>query len=224
MHDPPRITTGDVYDLAGEYFTVMPGWFPAGDARYSFWMTHTPKGNVVADPMKVGKTMNEHVSYTGSAFSMDTHTGTHIDALNHFGFNGKVSNEFSVDEHLGDHGWTKTGTETIPPIVARGVLTDVAAYKGVHAPSAGHRIEQKNIVGAFGGDNLSLQAFPCEVEVNHIPVHTFLLAQHGIPIMELVELEGVPKDNVYEFAFIGGSLKLRGADAVPMRPIAIPMH
>jgi len=88
----------------------------------------------------------------------------------------------------------------------------------------GHRIEQKNIVGAFGGDNLSLEAFPSEVEGNHIPVHTFLLAQHGIPIMELVELEGVPKDNVYEFAFIGGSLKLRGADAVPMRPIAIPMH
>ena len=271
-----RISTGDVYDLSVEYFMGMPGWFPAGDPRYTFWMTHTPKGNVVADPMKVGKEMNEHVSYTGTAFSMYAHTGTHIDALNHFGLNGKVYNEFSADEHLGDHGWTKTGAETIPPIVARGVLIDVAAYKGVDMLPAGYRIEQKDIVAALekqkvelakgdvvlirtgrmqsyedadaylenppglgmdgarylvekgamviGGDNLSLEAFPSEVEGNYIPVHTFLLAQHGIPIMELVELEGVSKDKVYEFAFIGGSLKLRGADAAPMRPIAIPIN
>ena len=207
---------------------------------------------------------------------MYAHTGTHIDALNHFGLNGKVYNEFSADEHLGDHGWTKTGAETIPPIVARGVLIDVAAYKGVNELSAGYRIEQKDIVAALekqkvklakgdvvlirtgrmqsyedtdaylenppglgmdgarylvekgamviGGDNLSLEAFPSEVEDNYIPVHTFLLAQHGIPIMELVELEGLSKDKVYEFAFIGGSLKLRGADAAPMRPIAIPIN
>ena len=270
-----RISTGDVYDLSVEYFMGMPGWFPAGDPRYTFWMTHTPKGNVVADPMKVGKEMNEHVSYTGTAFSMYAHTGTHIDALNHFGLNGKIYNEFSADEHLGDHGWTKTGAETIPAIVARGVLIDVAAYKGVDMLPAGYRIEQKDIVAALeiqkielakgdvvlirtgrmqsyedadaylenppglgmdaarylvekgamviGGDNLSLEAFPSEVEGNYIPVHTFLLAQHGIPIMELVELEGVSKDKVYEFAFIGGSLKLRGADAAPMRPIAIPI-
>ncbi len=270
-----RISTGHVYDLSAEYFMGMPGWFPACDPRYTFWMTHTPKGNVVADPMKVGKEMNEHVSYTGTAFSLYAHTGTHIDALNHFGLNGKVYNEFSADEHLGDHGWTKTGAETIPPIVARGVLIDVAAYKGVDMLPPGYRIEQKDIVAALekqkvelaegdvvlirtgrmqsyedadaylenppglgmdgarylvekgammiGCDNLSLEAFPSEVEGNYIPVHTFLLAQHGIPIMELVELEGVSKDKVYEFAFIGGSLKLRGADAAPMRPIAIPI-
>jgi kynurenine formamidase len=29
---------------------------------------------------------------------------------------------------------------------------------------------------------------------------------------------------VYEFAFIGGSLKLRGADAAPIRPIALPVR
>lgn len=151
-----RISTGDVYDLSVEYFTGMPGWFPAGDPRYAFWMTHTPKGNVVADPMKVGKEMNEHVSYTGSAFSMYAHTGTHIDALNHFGLNGKVYNEFSADEHLGDHGWTKTGAETIPPIVARGVLIDVAAYKGVNELSAGYRIEQEDIVAALEKQKVKL--------------------------------------------------------------------
>ena len=34
--------------------------------------------------------MNAVRSYTGTAFSMYSHTGTHIDALNHFGIHGKI--------------------------------------------------------------------------------------------------------------------------------------
>ena len=45
----------------------------------------------------------------------------------------------------------------------------------------------------------------------------------GVPIMELVNLEELAEAQVYEFAFIGGSLKLRGADAAPLRPIAFPL-
>jgi len=36
------------------------------------------------------------------------------------------------------------------------------------------------------------------------------------------DLEALSRDRVYEFAFIGGSLKLRGSDAAPIRPIALP--
>ena len=53
---------------------------------------------------------------------------------------------------------------------------------------------------------------------------TYLLAEQGAPILELVNLEALSADAVYEFAFIGGSLKLRGADAAPIRPIAIPLR
>jgi kynurenine formamidase len=74
-----------------------------------------------------------------------------------------------------------------------------------------------------GADNLSFEAFPSEVEGNYVPLHTYLLAQTGTPIIELAYLEELARDRVYEFAFIGGSLKLRGADAAPMRPIAIPI-
>lgn len=61
------------------------------------------------------------------------------------------------------------------------------------------------------------------MEGNYIPVHTYLLAQQGTPILELVQLEELAKDRVYEFAFIGAPLKLRGADAGPMRPLALPL-
>lgn len=272
-----RISGGKSYDLSVEYFIGMPGWEAAGDPRYQMWMTHTPRGNVVTDSMQVGDPANKHVSYTGTAVSMYSHTGTHIDALNHFGIDGKIYNGFSADDHLGDRGWEVTGAETIPPIIARGVLIDIAKAKDVEVLPSGYRIERADIEDALkkqnvrlqagdivmlrtgrmkvyenkaaylenppglgmsaakflvetsgamiiGADNLSLEAFPSEVPGNYIPVHTYLLAQHGVPIMELVNLEELAADNIYEFAFIGASLKLRGADAAPMRPIALPLR
>lgn len=73
-------------------------------------------------------------------------------------------------------------------------------------------------------DCLGFETFPPETPGNHLPEHTHLLAQQGAPIMELVPLEKLACDKVHEFALIGASLKLRGADAAPMRPIAIPLR
>ena len=60
--------------------------------------------------------------------------------------------------------------------------------------------------------------------IDVLAVVTYLLAEQGAPILELVYLEELARDGVYEFAFLGGSLKLRGADAAPIRPIAIPLR
>lgn len=271
-----RVDASRVYDLSVDYYIGMPGWHAAGDPRYQIWMTHTPNGTRVDDPLAVGAEQNDHVSYTGTAFSMYSHTGTHIDALNHFGLNGKIWNNFDARNHLGDRGWRKTGAETIPPIVARGVLLDVAAAKGVEMLPEGYRITKQDLktvllaqgirlqegdvvlirtgrmkvyenadqfmsnppglgMGAarflveeggamvLGADNLSFEAFPSEVAGNYVPVHTYLLAQQGAFILELLDLESLAKDKVYEFAFIGASLKLRGADGSPMRPLAMPL-
>lgn len=264
------------YDLSVDYFVGMPSWHGIGDPRYQFWLTHTPRGAVVDDPMKVGNAVNRHVSYTGDAVSMYTHMGTHIDALNHFGLDGRIYNGFAADDFLGDLGWKKAGAETIPPIIARGVMIDVAAARGVAMLPPGTRIgvedlrialarqkvtlQKGDVVlirtgrmrlyekgeafitdapglgmdaarmlvesGAMvvGADNLSFEAFPSEVAGNYVPVHTYLLAQHGVPIIELAYLEDLARDRVYEFAFIGGSLKFRGASAAPMRPVAMPLR
>ena len=152
-----RIAGGKVYDLAVEYYMGMPGWFPAGDPRYTFWMTHTPNGTINDDPLQVGKAANEHVSYSGSAVSMYAHTGTHIDALNHFGLNGKIFNGFDARTHLGDRGWRKTGAETIPPIVARGVMIDVAGAQQTTTLASGFRIGRKEIEDALNRQNTTLQ-------------------------------------------------------------------
>lgn len=272
-----RINSGKVYDLSVDYYVGMPSWHAIGDPRYQYWLTHTPHGTLVDDPMKVGREKNQHVSYTGDAVSMYTHMGTHLDALNHFGLDGKIWNGFSAEDYLGDRGWKKAGAETLPPIIARGVLIDIAAAKGVEVlppfyritdedirsalkrqdielhegdvalirtgkmqsydndqaymaeppglglTAAKYLVEEKGVI-SIGADNLSLETFPPELDDNWIPVHTYLLAQHGITIMELVYLDELSRDKIYEFAFIGASLKLRGASAGPMRPVAIPVR
>jgi kynurenine formamidase len=272
-----QVSGGRTYDLSVEYFIGMPSWQAAGDPHYRIWMTHTPHGTIVDDPIHVGRAMNEHVSYTGAAVSLYTHMGTHIDALNHFGLDGRIWNGFSAEEHLGDRGWKVAAAESIPPIIARGVLIDVAAAKALEMLPGGYRVTREDLVKALhlqdvelregdvvlirtgrmklyqdaaaymadspgigmaaarflveeagamivGADNLSFEAFPSEVDGNYVPVHTYLLAEQGTPIIELAYLEELSADRVYEFAFIGGSLKLRGSDAAPIRPIAIPLR
>lgn len=267
---------GRVYDLSVEYFVGMPSWHLLGDPRYQYWLTHTPRGTAVDDPAGVGAAQNAAVAYTGDAVSMYTHTGTHIDALNHFGLQGRIWNGFAADEHLGDRGWRRAGVEKYPPIIARGVLIDVAAHKGVPVLPDSYAITRRDLEQALarqrvalrpgdvvlirggrmttwpddryvhqqpglsleaarwlaedrqamviGGDNLSLEHFPVQPGSTWVPVHTYLLAQRGVPIVEVVNLEELSRDRVYEFAFVAAALRFRGASAAPFRPIAMPLR
>lgn len=257
-------TTGQdkVYDLGTDYFVGMPSFSALGDPPYQYWLNHTPRGTVVDDPADVGQAQNETVSYTGDSVSFYTHMGTHIDALNHFGLHGRIWNGFDPDIELGDRGWKKTGAETIPPIVARGVLIDVAGAQEVAMLPELHRVTADDLrralerqkvslrpgdvvlirtgrmalfddaeaftknppglsadgaefladAGAMivGADNLSLETFPSQVPGDWVPVHTYLLAHKGIPIIEMAVLDDLSRDRVYEFAFIAGSIKFRG--------------
>lgn len=270
-----EVSSGKAYDLSVDYFVGMPSFHSLGDPGYQYWLTHTPNGTIVDNPNGLGVEMNKKVSYTGDAISMYTHMGTHIDALNHFGLNGKIWNGFTPEEHLGDKGWKKTGAETIPPIIARGVLLDIAAaigplpknyhitandlqltlkkqhiklekgdvvlirtgqaefyedanhyldnYPGISLDAVKWLVEEQGTM-LLGADNLSLETFPPEREDNWVPVHTYLLAEKGVMFIEQMFLEELSADEVYEFAFIAASLKLRGASGSPMRPIAIPVH
>ncbi len=152
------ISSGQVYDLSVDYFVGMPSFHALGDPGYQYWLTHTPKGTVVDNPNGLGIAMNSKVSYTGDAISMYTHMGTHIDALNHFGLNGRIWNNFSPEEHLGDKGWLKTGAETIPPVIARGVLIDIPDYKGMEGLPEDYRISVSDLKGALLKQHVQLQA------------------------------------------------------------------
>jgi len=118
-----QIAGGKVYDLGVDLFVGMPICCAIfGDPTFQIFLTHAPSRG---DPAK------ELLSYSGDGVTMYTHSGTHIDALNHFGLHGKIWNEVAASDDLGVRGWTKSGVDKYPPIVARGVLIDVAKSKNM---------------------------------------------------------------------------------------------
>jgi kynurenine formamidase len=268
------IDSTKVFDLSVDYFMGMPSWLAGGDPSYQIWMTHTPSGNIIDNPMNLPKENNELISYSGDAFSMYTHCGTHMDTFNHFGYHGEIWNGFSEKEHLGSRHWSVCGPENYPPIIARAVMIDVAAAKGVDMlpesygigkadllealDKQGTTIEPGDIImvrtgrmtvwpdrdkyltntpginieaaeflvgeGAIiiGADNISLEQLPSPEKDNWHPVHTYLFTEAGVPIIELMWLEELSKEKIYEVGFIGTNMPLVGATGSPIQPLAFP--
>lgn len=264
-----EVASGKIYDLGVDLFVGMPTCCaPWGDPTFQSWMTHAP----ARDPAK------ELLSWSGDGISMYTHSGTHLDTLNHFGLHGKIWNQVSAEDALGVRGWTKSGADKYPPIVARGVLIDVAKSKNVAQLPASYAITVADLQEALkkqgttlrpgdvvltrtglmtlwpdrakyrledqaglsleaaqwlvegqkamllGADNFGVESFPSKDPANFAPVHTYLLAEQGVSLLEVLWLEDLAEDQVYEFLFIASPLKLRGGTASPIRPLAIPIR
>ncbi|MFD2352292.1 cyclase family protein [Nonomuraea ferruginea] len=224
----------------------------------------------------MGREQNELVSYSGDAISMYTHCGTHIDTLNHFGYNGRIWNGFSAEEHISSRHWTKCGAEKIPRSSPAGCCstsppcttptscptTTGSARTTCARPCAEQNVEFRpgdvalirtgrmrawpaidayidnspglNLEGAeflarmgasvIGGDTLALEQMPGADEENWQVVHTYLLGEAGVPIMEVADCEQISAERLYEFAFVAAAMKLRGATGAPMRPLAMPLR
>lgn len=271
-----RADAGRVYDLSIDYYVGMPSFQAAGDPAYQIFMSHTPQGTAVDNLNGVGKEINQSVCYSGDVIFMCTHTGTHIDALNHFGVDGKIYNGFSAEEHLGSRHWNRGGAEQIPPIVARGVLLDIAELKGetclpdsysitaddcrqalkeqsltlepgdvalVRTGRMAHWPDGSKVLGsppglsleacrwltergiiAIAADQECVEVGPSEQEDNWLPGHCHFLAEAGVPMIELVNLEELARDGVHEFCLVAAPIKLRGATGSPLRPLAMALR
>jgi kynurenine formamidase len=62
------------------------------------------------------------------------HSGTHIDALCHQACGVKLFGGLATDSVESPTGFTRLGVETVPPLLGRGVLLDVAGWKGAVLP------------------------------------------------------------------------------------------
>jgi kynurenine formamidase len=105
-----------LYDLAQPYFVGMPHHPSHPPFLYSLVKAHGdyvgPAGN----------------SSAADAIALGTHLGTHIDALCHFSCGGRLyggDEAASVQSYAG--GLERHSIDTVPPILRRGVLLDVAA-------------------------------------------------------------------------------------------------
>ena len=62
----------------------------------------------------------------------------------------------AADEWGGDFGLRKADVTTIPPVVARGVLVDVAGFKNVEALPSSYEITVADIEGALRAQNVDV--------------------------------------------------------------------
>ena len=103
---------------------------------------------------------------------------------------------------------------------------DSAAYvgreTGVPGPdeSAARWLAERR-VRVTGADTIAYEWLAPGTGHSSLPVHTILLVESGIHIIEVMALEELARDAVHEFLFIVAPLRLVGATGSPVRPLAV---
>jgi kynurenine formamidase len=100
--------------------------------------------------------MEPDVSFATDILATGTHVGTHIDAISHISHGGKLHGGHDADDAQRGGGFRIHDIHSLPPIVARGVLLDVARLHEVDVLPAGYGIN---------GDDLGRAAERAGVEV-----------------------------------------------------------
>jgi kynurenine formamidase len=72
-----------------------------------------------------------------------------------------------------------------------------------------------------GHDSMAYEHLPPGAGHALLPVHRVLLVEHGVHIVENLDLEQLARDRVYQFLFVCLPLKFVGATGSPVRPIAV---
>lgn len=87
------------------------------------------------------------------------HSGTHIDALCHQAYEQEMFGGVQVNAQVQTStGFTELGAETIAPMVTRGVLIDVARYRGVDRIPSGDLITAQELEAAADAQEVSVGA------------------------------------------------------------------
>jgi kynurenine formamidase len=102
-------------------------------------------------------------------------------------------------------------------------MTDNAKFNGC-APglsdAAGDWVVQQHVL-LVGTDNWAVEAIPGPDPKLFAPNHQKFLVENGIYIIENLTFDALIEAQVYEFAFVVGTLPLKGATGSPVRPFAI---
>jgi kynurenine formamidase len=84
--------------------------------------------------------------------------GTQFDGFAHQTHLNSWYNCFKVDENASRTGFNKLGVEQVGALITRGVLIDIAGFKGVEMLGDNYEITVEDLEGALKKQNLTLQA------------------------------------------------------------------
>ncbi|MGH3276267.1 MAG: cyclase family protein, partial [Streptosporangiaceae bacterium] len=87
-----------------------------------------------------------------------THVGTHIDALAHVSFQGRLHGGADAAQEQAGGRFIKHGVHTIEPMVCRGVLLDVPAALGAPACEPGYEVTAGDLEATAAHHGISISA------------------------------------------------------------------
>lgn len=162
------------------------------------------------------------VSASSDMFTMGSHNGTHIDALNHIACCGMVYPERDSDAVATRRdGYIEHGIETVEPLFLRGVLLDIPALLGVESLAPTHGITADELQGAAEREGVEIRAgdavlIRCGWERYWTDHRKYVGAR-----------DGGPGPDGEAAAWLGDQgIRVTGADtfAYDRRPSAMPAH
>jgi kynurenine formamidase len=118
------VRRGDVHDLAH----VLDRDIPAFPGR-TFQQELVTRGG-----QDIGR---NHVNFVVERITATQQMGTHMDGLNHLHRGEHMYNGYRLADVIEDYGTNKLGIDSLPQVVTRGLLLDIAKVRGVERLDAG---------------------------------------------------------------------------------------
>lgn len=151
MEAAQLVKTGKIYELGQLFESGMPSF---GQRTYSMRV-----------PIKApAEGSNGVVGYDEFVSGEIGHVGTQLDGVGHIGreiimADGQVEhvfyNGFTAREMDAPHGLQKLGIEHMRPIITRGLLIDIAGYKGVDRLPNSYEVTVADVQGALARQGIS---------------------------------------------------------------------
>lgn len=151
--------TGRIYDLEVERFRGMP-LHPA-HPQMEVVTFRTPKGlQNQRDQTWLNTGNSANMAFISDLVIGTVHSGTRIDALAHItvGEDNHFYGGNKVEDMLGDWGPLACDASSIPPIITRGVLLDVARWKGVAVMDKGEGISAADLQAVCDTQGVTIAA------------------------------------------------------------------
>lgn len=139
-----------VYDLEQPRFAEMPV-HPTHKPGYFYGLHRRHRDTY--DPESEGPR-----SGASGTLMMKEHSGTHIDALSHQACDLMLHGDVPADDVETPFGFTQHGIETVPPLLRRGVLLDVAGLKEVPRLPPRYGITAADLTACAAAQGVTVQA------------------------------------------------------------------
>lgn len=141
------VKTGQIYEIGQVYSADMPLF---GQRTYSMVIPSSPTGGPMGSNnlMYYDEFLVAEIGQVGTQFDGPGHIGERVTMAD--GTEKDVFyNGFTNEELKGPYGLAKLGIENVKPFVTRGILVDVAAYKGVESLDHSYEVTVADVQGAL---------------------------------------------------------------------------